>query len=137
MDIPESFRPKKDKKLKDLLEGKIKKIPPKKYELFLRADMPPGFKKNKVYPELPAMREFLMQYEGRTFKSPEQFEKVLEKFGSYMKKKKVKLSSDREMRKGLYLAEVNNVEDWYVVYCNSESHAGVCHFGLLQRAEED
>lgn len=138
MDLPKGFKPKKDN-LKNLLEGKIKKIPSKEYEFKLRADMPPGFKKNDRHPELPAMREFLMQYEGRTFKSPEVFEEILDKVESYLKRKKVRFSSDRLMREGMYLERYeggfNNI-DCFAVYCLSEGHAGVCQFGLLQKGEE-
>lgn len=105
-----------------------------KYEFKLRDDMPRGFMNNDNYPELPAMFRFLQKYHNKRFKSTKEFEKILEGFEDYMVKKKVHFSNDRALREGLYIAKLEDEQDSYVVYCNSDgSMAGVCQFGLLEK----
>lgn len=111
------------------------------YKFELREDMPPGFIRNKDYPELSAMTRFLKQYHGKKFLSPKEFEKILEKFPKYLEKHKIKKSENeeqsREMRKGLFIWPSGPSKRYkrYVVYCNAlqrgSSHE--CQFGLLEK----
>ncbi|MBU4502145.1 MAG: hypothetical protein KKA79_06110 [Nanoarchaeota archaeon] len=140
--LPDSFRPEKnlDEKTEQLInESKLNHA----YKFRLREDMPKGFKANPNYPELPAIYNFLKEYEGYTFKSTEKFQKdVLDKFLQYLEDEKVPQSTDRMLREGLYLREIPDQPDtkelkWeYFVETKSSTPAGVCVFGMVERIKE-
>lgn len=140
--LPDSFIPEKnlDDKTEQLIdEAKLNRT----YKFSLREDMPKGFKANPNYPELPAIYNYLKEYEGHTFKSAEKFQKdVLDKFLQYLEDENVPQSTDRELRSGLYLREVPEQEDmkmlgWeYFVETRSSTPVGVCVFGIVELIKE-
>jgi len=109
----------------------------KAYKFTLRGDMPRGFIENEQYPELPAINEYLKPHHEETFESPATFEgKVLKGFLNYLETKKVPVSPDPELRKGLELEKLPQrfeKEGWdYIVFTPATNGPKRCVFGGLE-----
>ncbi|MFC1752463.1 hypothetical protein ACFL96_03615 [Thermoproteota archaeon] len=105
------------------------------YKFKLREDMPKGFKANDNYPELPAILEYLKQYEGQSFENVDQFNgDVVKGFLDWLYDRGVQ-PADNLVRKGLQL---NKLKEPYQgtthrVFVFSSSPAGRCDFGGLEK----
>lgn len=106
------------------------------YQFKLRLDMPQGFKSNSRYPELPAINQFLSQYDNKQFKNPDEFKASIRKcpdfIFAYLKNNNLNRSTDAPLATGLYLE--NYESNSLIVFCKSaENHIGTCAFGTLER----
>lgn len=105
-----------------------------KYRFKLRPDMPPGFIKNEMVPELPVMTEFLKQFNGQAYSRVEEFSKVLKEFPDYLEKSQIPNGIDKVVREGLYIRWREGIG--YVILCYASGMPGACEFGMLERIVE-
>jgi len=106
----------------------------------LRSDMPPGFKENEQYPELPAILNYLLPYDKQEFTNPEEFqEQVLSGIIDYLEKQEIPMSEDPKLREGLDIEELKERfqtldGEWdYLVFTPATNRPGKCVFGGLER----
>ncbi len=108
----------------------------------LRSDMPPGFKKNPQYPELPAILNYLTPYDKQEFTSVEEFyDQVINGIIDYLEEQKIPVGKDPKLREGL---DVEGLEErfltpdgtgvWdYIVFTPATNRPGKCIFGGLEK----
>jgi hypothetical protein len=101
------------------------------YKFRLRDDMPPGFRSNARYPELPAAVEFLGQYENKAFRTIVGFKIVLDGFPEYLREKSIPLSSDKALSAGLLFKRAGMEPVFNVITASDENRAGECWFGTF------
>ncbi len=102
--------------------------------------MPRGFKENPKYPELPAILNYLREYDGQEFESTEAFQsQVLNGFLEYLNEQEVPKGSDPKLRKGLEAKELDDPfspssgDRWdYSVHTPATNYPGVCVFGGIE-----
>ena len=105
-----------------------------------RKDMPEGFKSSDIFPELPAMLNFLKPHEGKEFSTPEQFQtEVLDGFIGYLQENNVPVGEDKGLRSGLHVEPAygeyiyfNSCVE-YVVFTHVNAGPGQCLIGGLER----
>ena len=110
------------------------------YKFNLRKDMPRGFKANPAYPELPAILEYLQQYEGQTFSSPEVFQsEVLDQFLKWLSGKNIPVGGDPKIRQGLHVEQLperyNDISGVWdcEVFTPATNGPGKCVYGGLEK----
>ncbi len=102
------------------------------YKVKLRDEMPRGFIKNERIPELPAINNYLKQYDGN-LTTKEEFETILENFPEYLINEKIPEGIDGDVRRGLFLYKQYQQ---YVIFCFNDSLSGRCEFGSLEKIME-
>lgn len=71
----------------------------------IRKDQVKGYVSNALYPELPAILQYLKPHDGKVFASPAEFqEQVLDGFLDYLDEHKVPNGHDSQLRRGLCCA---------------------------------
>ena len=111
-----------------------------KFKFKLRSDMPPGFKENKQYPELPGIVSYLTSYDGKGFASPEEVQQILDGAIHYLEEKNIPHGMDPELRQGLEMVELSetskttagDVFDYYIL-TPADNMSGECVFGGLEK----
>jgi hypothetical protein len=99
-------------------------------KFLLRPDMPRGFTQNTQYPELPAANQFLLQYNAQEFITGAELAEVLKDFPGYLTQQKVPESSDRALREGFLVEQVNGFPEISNVSLKSDE-VRRCWFGTI------
>jgi len=105
------------------------------YRFRLRMDMPHEYKENKTYPELPAIYEFLSQFDEHQFENLALFDSALESLGEHFEKNKTNVSSDTELWEGLR-REPFERGTYKVITPTCVGKAGEYVFGFIGTDEE-